>query len=77
MPARPSSCTLTSFDRWRAREACGEWQISERMHSGAEGCGCVGGGGGEEGTAKSDGETRRLDKNVVFSTVKIKYFTVV
>jgi len=47
------------------------------MHSGAEGCGCVGGGGGEEGTAKSDGETRRLDKNVVFSTVKIKYFTVV
>ena len=47
------------------------------MHSGAEGCGCVGGGGGGEGTAKSDGETRRLDKNVVFSTVKIKYFTVV
>ena len=40
------------------------------------GCGRVCGGGGEEGTAKSDGETRRLDKNVVFSTVKIKYFTV-
>ena len=54
MPARPSSCTLTSIDQRRAREAYSERQVLERTHSGAEECGRVRGGEGV-GTAKSVG----------------------
>jgi hypothetical protein len=54
VPARPSSCTLTSIDQRRAREAYSERQVLERTHSGAEECGRVRGGEGV-GTAKSVG----------------------
>jgi hypothetical protein len=50
----PSSCTLTSIDQRRAREAYSERQVLERTHSGAEECGRVRGGEGV-GTAKSVG----------------------
>jgi len=54
VPARLSSCTLTSIDQRRAREAYSERQVLERTHSGAEQCGRVRGGEGV-GTAKSVG----------------------
>ena len=41
MPARPSSCTLTSIDQRRAREAYSERQVLKGTHSGAEGSGRV------------------------------------
>ena len=61
VPARPSSCTLTSIDQRRAREAYSERQVLKGTHSGARGvvvwwwCG----GGGERGTAKSCRMRRR------------------
>ena len=57
----PSSCTLTSIDQRRARGACSERHVFKGTHSGAEGCRRVvgEGGGGSEGTAKSDGTLRR------------------
>ena len=41
VPARPSSCTLTSIDQRRAREAYSERQVLKGTHSGAEGSGRV------------------------------------
>ena len=60
-PARPSSCTLTSIDQRRAREAYSERQVLKGTHSGAEGSGrvVVVRGGGERGTAKSCRMRRR------------------
>ena len=60
-PARPSSCTLTSIDQRRAREAYSERYVLKGTHSRAEGSGRVEvvGGGVSEGTAKSDGIQRR------------------
>jgi hypothetical protein len=52
VPARPSSCTLTSIDQRRAREAYSERQVLKGTHSGAEGSGrvvVVRGGGVSEG----------------------------
>ena len=63
MPARLSSCTLTSIDQRRAREAYSERQVLERTHSGAEECGRVRGGEGV-GTAKSVGHLRRHQTDV-------------
>ena len=57
----PSSCTLTSIDQRRAREAYSERYVLKGTHSRAEGSGRVEvvGGGVSEGTAKSDGIQRR------------------
>ena len=41
VPARPSSCTLTSIYQRRAREAYSERQVLKGTHSGAEGSGRV------------------------------------
>ena len=41
VPARPSSCTLTSIDQRRAREAYSERHVLKGTHSGAEGSGRV------------------------------------
>ena len=61
VPARLSSCTLTSIDQRRAREAYSERYVLKGTHSRAEGSGRVEvvGGGVSEGTAKSDGIQRR------------------